>query len=211
VNQCNTTNNTCEALPECTGTPLPGCACSSPGITACNTVIRPNKVPLVCTNGLWVQNGDSCSSTQNCDWNDGLCKPILAACSSLNPGDAFCDYSPGITAYKDVRKTCGADLVNATTTDNPYAGTCGGSPAACKAATCGDFKPESGEECDDGNTVRLDGCEPGTCKTSKVLKLAVGDGHSCALSQSGYVRCWGDNSEGQLGLGHKLFEGDKYP
>jgi alpha-tubulin suppressor-like RCC1 family protein len=44
-----------------------------------------------------------------------------------------------------------------------------------------------------------------------VLKLAVGDGHSCALTQAGYVRCWGDNSDYQLGLGHKLFEGKTHP
>jgi cysteine-rich repeat protein len=156
-------------------------------------------------------NGGSCSSTQNCDWKDGLCKPIVEACAGLNPGEAFCDYSSGVTAYKDVRMVCGDDLVDVTATDNPCVGTCGGTPANCQAATCGDGKVEIGEACDDGNTVPLDGCEPNTCTKSKVLKLALGYGHSCALCEGGYVRCWGDNTDGQLGLGHKLFEGDRHP
>jgi cysteine-rich repeat protein len=178
---------------------------------ACNAAVRPNKVPLVCQGGLWILNGGSCSSTQNCDWKDGLCKPIVGACAGLNPGEAFCDYSSGVAAYKDVRMVCGDDLVDVTATDNPCVGTCGGNPAVCQVATCGDGKVEIGEACDDGNTVPLDGCEPATCTKSKVLKLAVGDGHSCALCEGGYVRCWGDNVDGQLGLGHKLFEGDRHP
>jgi cysteine-rich repeat protein len=204
-------NNTCEPLPGCNGKPLLGCACISSGETACNAAIRPNKVPLVCQGGLWILNGSSCRSTQNCDWKDGLCKAIVGACAGLKPGDAFCDYSSGITAYKDVRMVCGDDLVDVTATDNPCVGTCGGTPAVCQAAMCGDGKVETGEACDDGNTVPLDGCEPVTCAKSKVLKLAVGDGHSCALCEGGYVRCWGDNVDGQLGLGHKLFEGDRHP
>jgi cysteine-rich repeat protein len=106
---------------------------------------------------------------------------------------------------------CGDDLVDVTAADNPCVGTCGGTPASCKAATCGDGKVEIGEACDDGNTIPLDGCEPGICVKSKVLKLVLGDGHSCALCEGGYVRCWGDNVDGQLGLGHKLFEGDRHP
>jgi cysteine-rich repeat protein len=204
-------NNTCVPLPGCNGKPLLGCTCDLPGDTACNSAVRPNKVPLVCQGGLWILNGGRCSSTQNCDWKDGLCKPIANACAGLKPGDAFCDYSSEITAYKDVRMVCGGDLVDVNATDNPCVGTCGGTPAVCQAATCGDGKVETGEACDDGNAVPLDGCEPVTCSKSKVLKLAVGDGHSCALCEGGYVRCWGNNVDGQLGLGHKLFEGDRHP
>ena len=35
----------------------------------------------------------------------------------------------------------------------------------------------------------------------RVAKLALGDGHSCALLASGRVACWGDNGMGQLGNG----------
>lgn len=36
-----------------------------------------------------------------------------------------------------------------------------------------------------------------------VRALALGGGYTCALLNSGDVRCWGGNSYGQLGLGHK--------
>ena len=34
---------------------------------------------------------------------------------------------------------------------------------------------------------------------SPVVDLSAGDNHTCAVSESGLVRCWGDNSFGQLG------------
>jgi alpha-tubulin suppressor-like RCC1 family protein len=40
------------------------------------------------------------------------------------------------------------------------------------------------------------------------VRLAAGGGHTCALLDSGRVRCWGDNSHGQLGYGHTRYLGD---
>ena len=50
-------------------------------------------------------------------------------------------------------------------------------------------------------------------KTSKlpcdvVTGLALGGQHSCALMQTGQVRCWGDNTYGQLGIGSTETIGD---
>ena len=36
--------------------------------------------------------------------------------------------------------------------------------------------------------------------TEKVIQIAVGDYHSCALFESKRVKCWGGNSRGELGL-----------
>ncbi len=36
---------------------------------------------------------------------------------------------------------------------------------------------------------------------SNVTNIAAGEDFTCALTQPGYVRCWGKNEEGQLGLG----------
>jgi len=41
-----------------------------------------------------------------------------------------------------------------------------------------------------------------------VKDIALGRLHTCALLESGAIRCWGWNSKGQLGLGHKRDIGD---
>jgi alpha-tubulin suppressor-like RCC1 family protein len=33
----------------------------------------------------------------------------------------------------------------------------------------------------------------------RVTALAAGDAHTCALDESGAVRCWGDDRSGQVG------------
>jgi len=40
------------------------------------------------------------------------------------------------------------------------------------------------------------------------ISLTAGGGYSCAIFAGGEVRCWGENSIGQLGLGDKLTRGD---
>ncbi len=43
----------------------------------------------------------------------------------------------------------------------------------------------------------------------KVVRLALGDSHGCALLDDGRVKCWGDNFVGQLGLGDTQSRGDQ--
>lgn len=71
----------------------------------------------------------------------------------------------------------------------------------CFAPACGDGTTSEGEECDDGNLISGDGCDD-DCRPTKIVQIELGDEHSCALFQSGRVRCWGGNAVGQLGLGH---------
>lgn len=40
-----------------------------------------------------------------------------------------------------------------------------------------------------------------------IADVAAGDGASCALTAEGQIRCWGDNSGGQLGLGDTMSRG----
>ena len=41
-----------------------------------------------------------------------------------------------------------------------------------------------------------------------VEQLTAGDGHTCAVFSDGGVKCWGLNSDGQLGLGDTFSRGD---
>ena len=172
-----------------------GCPCVSGA--ACNGAAQ--KLKLICTNGEWKSNG-SCASDENCVQSNGSCAKIVAGCAGKTEGFTFCEDS-------DKLRTCGADLVSAGSK------TCGGtcSAGACVAATCGDSKIESGEDCDDGNSVAGDGCEPTTCHASAVTALALGLDHSCALLKDGYVRCWGNNDLGQLGQGNTSYFAESQP
>ena len=42
----------------------------------------------------------------------------------------------------------------------------------------------------------------------RVLQIAAGGSHTCALMEGGAVRCWGRGNEGQLGYGRLDFNGD---
>jgi cysteine-rich repeat protein len=165
--------------------PLLGQPCAGSGTLACNG--NNQKQTLICQSGKW-SAFTVCDDAQNCDTTDGVCTDIAPDCASQPPGYAWC--------AGDQRMACGPDRVTVTTT--ACAGRC--SAGACQPAVCGDGKIEGTEECDDGNTVPGDGCEA-DCNRSQVIELTAGASHTCALLREGLVRCWGDNSAGQLGLG----------
>jgi alpha-tubulin suppressor-like RCC1 family protein len=48
-------------------------------------------------------------------------------------------------------------------------------------------------------------------RSRTVIQIAAGDQHTCALLRDGSVRCWGDNSHGQLGYADKETVGDDEP
>jgi alpha-tubulin suppressor-like RCC1 family protein len=66
---------------------------------------------------------------------------------------------------------------------------------------CGDGRVESPEQCDTPGAPPLSGCE-WDCKLSGVVDLKASTNNTCALLVGGYVICWGDNTNNQLGLGH---------
>ena len=53
---------------------------------------------------------------------------------------------------------------------------------------------------------------PGTCTTLKcpfkAVQVSVGSTHVCALLENGFVKCWGDNTYGQLGQEDAITRGD---
>jgi alpha-tubulin suppressor-like RCC1 family protein len=48
----------------------------------------------------------------------------------------------------------------------------------------------------------------GGVRPLRVLEIAGGAAHSCARLETGKVKCWGSNNDGQLGLGNKKSKGD---
>lgn len=138
--------------------------------------------PPVCGDGiLQNQHSEKCDDGNLLN-NDGcLVNCVLASCGDghVNVGVEQCDD---------------ANKVDADACTN-----------ACTLPGCGDGVRQDGEACDDGNDAADDGCDP-NCVFS-VVNLAAGHGSTCALFQSGKVRCWGNNANGKLGLGDTVDRG----
>jgi cysteine-rich repeat protein len=66
---------------------------------------------------------------------------------------------------------------------------------------------DDGEECDDGDQVDGDGCDA-DCTFTRTTFVSAGGEHSCALLDTGIVRCWGSAAQGQLGHGDATDIGD---
>lgn len=84
----------------------------------------------------------------------------------------------------------------------------GSSSGAQVDGFCGDGTLDVGEFCDDGNVDPGDGCDPDCTRSEGVVSFSVGEAHTCAVSFEGRVRCFGDNTYGQLGIGNTDTIGD---
>lgn len=69
---------------------------------------------------------------------------------------------------------------------------------------CGDGVLANDEECDDGNWTSKDGCSRLCIREP----LTLGGGHTCGIQLDGALKCWGNNHDGQLGLGETEDRGD---
>jgi cysteine-rich repeat protein len=165
--------------------------CSKEGVVECAGAASP--FVRTCTGGVWHQ--ERCEDGSLCDSLDRSCKPIIEGCVDRAAGDAFCEDV-------DKRRVCGPDLV--TTTDQVCEGAC--MAGSCRKPACGDSKLEAGEACEDGNLAAGDGCSA-TCRAEPVA-VELGRAFGCARLSDQRLKCWGDNSAGQLGLGDVLARGD---
>jgi len=240
--------------------PSLGEVCTQAATRACDE--NDAKLPLICEQGTW-QSAGSCSTSEGCDPETGLCADIVPSCADLEPADRFC--------MDDVVMECGTNLVSTEVVED-CEGRCipSGSSASCVPASCGDGTPDPAEDCDDGNDDNDDdctelcqapfcgdgfeqtgetcddgdddngdecteSCEPPVCGdgfvqagedcdsgidnggqgagscpldcTERVLQVAPGGYHTCALHSSGQVKCWGRNAYGLLGQGDETNRG----
>lgn len=83
-------------------------------------------------------------------------------------------------------------------------GTCANGTQTCASGAWGEcsIKPATTDNCTPGNDDTCNGKPNET--PCKVKQIVSGSAHVCALLSDSMVRCWGDNSYGQLGNGSKL-------
>jgi cysteine-rich repeat protein len=104
-----------------------------------------------CAAGTPLNKGDVCLASPRsiCDANGGQCK--LSVC-----GDAIVDTGGG--------EQC----------EPPNTATCDAQCKTIATAVCGNGKIEGTEQCDDGNTLNLDGCDS-KCKYEMILRMIDAD------------------------------------
>lgn len=178
-----------------------------------------NGTATTCNTGCdWTTGEPSTSSdpTTTCDTGCGWTTDESSTASGTTTTcDTGCDWTTGDpppppVCGDGVRESPeGCDLGDA----NDDAGVC---TSSCQPAVCGDGLIHTGvESCDDGNTAPNDACA-NTCGVSFSYtppRIVAGDVHTCVLSDSGAVRCWGGTHPmlpqyGQLGQGHADGIGD---
>ncbi len=184
-------STSCAALPHATV----ACVDGSCGIGACTGTFAD-------CNGA---TADGCEVNNATDLaNCGACNNACpdAAHANKTCGGGACGFTCTGT-YGD----CDANAQNGCETDNfsdPFnCGVCGNvcADGGCVAGSCTCLPQTCAGQC--GNVP--DGCggvlDCGACVAGQI---AVGDAHACGLRPTGEVRCWGNNTSGQIGDGTTL-------
>jgi cysteine-rich repeat protein len=224
VEQCdngdaNANNASCKA--DCTdnycgdGFAGPGEACddgNASNADACTTVCT----AATCGDGF-VQPGEQCDDDDAVNDDECTNACTLPACGDDivqvgegcdegigNGGNAACNPECEIASCGDgYVYAMGGEECDDADFDNVDACT-----NACTNAECGDGIVQAGvDECDDGNLLGNDGCSAG-CVEQNVLQVSSGTNHTCALLDTGAVRCWGVGAGGKLGYANTFFIGD---
>jgi len=153
---CNDATHTCS-----TGTAVPDDQLCDGGASYCLSGVC---TAAVCGNGK-VEPGEDCESGDTCNHCKFLCTDDPATqCTGTAPScQTFaCASDSTCVAVPDVAAD-GSSCDTAHPTNVCVNGT-------CQAPACGDGVREAGEQCDDGNTLNLDGCDS-ACKFEEVQRV----------------------------------------
>ena len=228
--------DTCDAQGVCQPNHLPAnSACGDSSSRSCdqsdacngNGVCEPRNVPngMACDDGAFCRQGDQCqggeciaTSNRNCGANRTCneatdqcqCQGCVIGNSCVVSGTVsasntceVCDPVRNANGFSTnvCPVACPADSVCRTFTP-PQAGACDSSG---QCAECGAVNTRAGVLCDPGRAC--DGA--GDCVEDLSGLVAAGPLHTCAITRTGGVRCWGLNgTTGVLGYGHTQDIGD---
>lgn len=183
----------CDTGDQCTSTYCIGGRCSTP--SSCDAA--------ACDGGRTCMAGDLCACPTG-TFVDGACcgDGVTQTREGCDDGGANSDSAANACRTSCEPASCGDGVK-----DSGEACDLGGQNSdtaadrcrtSCAAAGCGDGVIDTGEDCDDDNTTAGDGCSA-ACKP-EVVAIDAGGSHACGLFGDGRLKCWGDNSAGQLGV-----------
>ncbi len=126
---------------------------------------------FTCANDAACGDGNACNGTETCVAVASGAGKICQAGAAI-PEAGVCQASPRRVCRANTcsLSTCGDGFVDhgaGETCDPPNGTSC---DATCKLIVCGDGKIGGTEQCDDGNTSNLDGCDS-KCKYEVVMRL----------------------------------------
>jgi cysteine-rich repeat protein len=206
-NACTQTD-TCQAG-LCTGANPVVCTASDQCHVAgtCNPASGACSNPAA-ANGTTCSDGNACTQTDTCQ--AGLCtgaNPVVCTASDQCHLAGTCDPTSGACSNPHLPGACCGDgVISGTETcddGNTISGD--GCSATCQTErgyVCTGAPSHCGTVCGDGVCA---GSETGaTCPQDCWLRataVAAGEFYSCAILAGGSVRCWGQNADGELGIG----------